>query len=509
MSVQCDFCGELLSLIPLDDLKTVNQHQCGLGRATAEQTTPPQTAFGVSIKMLSDISIPVPEAYQVSSRLGFLPVERPDHSLLDPYYKPWVAITESLPEMLAGKRVRETVDDLPILSCDRLKTTRELRTAYSMLAFICHAYIWEGETPAETVPPSISCPFLLVCESLELPPVATYAAVVLWNYRPIASKKPLNNVENLASGRTFTSEKDESWFYNISVAIEAHGGPLITVLLEAVRSARAGDQATVAAQLCRFEEGIRGLCTLLRRMYEGCDPQFFYHRLRPYLAGSKNVASAGLAKGVVFDTGDESCSKTPVQFAGGSNAQSSLTQFFDIALGIVHHRTKLSGNSRATASDVASRADFITDMRQYMPGPHRRFLQHFSLVANIRAFVTANTHYTPLRSSYDASVAALVDFRNIHLEMVSRYIVLPQALAAKNERPAALEDAESEEPTGTGGTTVMPFLKQARDETKEALTDDIPRQPIVLDVGNRGRSVHECATRYRWPLAARWQQVAS
>lgn len=81
-------------------------------------------------------------------------------------------------------------------------------------------------------------------------------------------------------------------------------------------------------------ECIDELGCILERMYERNDPMVFYHQIRPLLAGSKNMGAAGLPNGVFYDTGDDAARWH--QYSGGSNAQSSLVQLIDIALGIQH-----------------------------------------------------------------------------------------------------------------------------------------------------------------------------
>jgi indoleamine 2,3-dioxygenase len=190
--------------------------------------------------------------------------------------------------------------------------------------------------------------------------VATYAAVCLWNYRPIFPNEPIDNLENLSTVNTFTGSLDESWFYVVSVAIEARGAPIIPLMLKAIAAARAGDSWTVADCLRSFAERLDGLCSLLQRMYEACDPHVFYHRIRPFLAGSKNMGDAGLPNGVMYV--DESGEETWRQYSGGSNAQSSLIQFFDIVLGIEHRPTgekRIEGSESEEGTAPPARHNFI------------------------------------------------------------------------------------------------------------------------------------------------------
>ena len=169
-----------------------------------------------------------------------------------------------------------------------------------------------------------------------MPPVASYAAVCLWNYKTIFDDEAIS-LENLATLHTFTGSLDESWFYLLSVAIEARGGPTLPLMLRAIQAARDEDSYIVTQCLQAFAERLDELTSLLGRMYEMCDPHTFYFRIRPYLAGSKNMAEAGLPRGVKYLDG--SGNEEFRQYSGGSNAQSSLIQAFDIILGIEHRPT--------------------------------------------------------------------------------------------------------------------------------------------------------------------------
>lgn len=140
----------------------------------------------------------------------------------------------------------------------------------------------------------------------------------------------------------------------ISVAIEAKGARLVPLMLDAIAAATAGDVPRLTALLCRFTDGLQDLTSTLKRMYEKNDPQVFFHQLRPFLAGSKNMAAAGLPHGVFYELGDGQGEWH--QYSGGSNAQSSLIQTFDIFLGVSHSATggtsmKSSGTSYIQVSE--------------------------------------------------------------------------------------------------------------------------------------------------------------
>ena len=127
-------------------------------------------------------------------------------------------------------------------------------------------------------------------------------------------------------------------------------------------------------------------------------------------------------------------------------------------------------------------------MRQYMPSGHRNFLEAVTKVANIREYVMSHPDNITLQDAYNACLEKLILYRNTHVQIVSRYIVIPSRAAAKSALPPntepgtagrvpAADDAvpvekekkEEKVALGTGGTAPVEFLKQIRDETQESL----------------------------------------
>ncbi|KAK0317488.1 hypothetical protein LTR82_011527 [Friedmanniomyces endolithicus] len=221
------------------------------------------------------------------------------------------------------------------------------------------------------------------------------------------------------------------------------------------------------------------------------------------------MADAGLPNGVVFDNGGPMNKQRHVQFSGGSNAQSSLIQFFDVALGITHRPT---GSNTTTPHDhtgaekkpqraVAEEKSFHHAMRAYMPGPHSRFLAAVERVANLRQFAQRfRQEDRELAGAFDAAVAM--------------YVILPsQAAKGKKEKEAiekmrgteeggkpglpvrskssaaggkAVAERPRKDLRGTGGTALIPFLRQARDETGEVAVDAWARRLLSKSKGFEG-----------------------
>lgn len=227
---------------------------------------------------------------------------------------------------------------------------------------------------------------------------------------------------------------------------------------------------TVALQT--LTAGIHDLSALLDRMDEHCNPSVFYHRIRPFLAGSKNMGVAGLPNGVFYDQGNGKGEWR--QLRGGSNGQSSTVQFLDLVLGVEHRGV----GDRKKGGEVT----FHEEVRGYMPREHRRFLQWLGEWApgGARGVVMAagekGVGVAECREAFGAATGALAEFRGRHLRMVTRYIVVPARRAAmggggggvRNLASRPSEGKGADGLTGTGGTALLPFLKEARDETTRA-----------------------------------------
>ncbi|KAI9037888.1 indoleamine 2,3-dioxygenase [Aspergillus affinis] len=419
------------------------------------------------------------DQYAVSLRSGFLPTIPPLQLLEDPYYWPWEDIVFDLPNHIESRTIRQAVGSLPVLSTSRLRDEPEWRRAYMLLAFLTHAYIWGGERPEEILPPAISCPFLEVSNHLELPPCATYAALNLWNFSIKDHATDITDPDNLYINSSFTGTKDEEWFFMISVALEAKGAALIPLFLETIHAASIDESQRLCDLLDQFTKGLSELRDLLERMYEKCSPAVFFHQLRPLLAGSKNMASAGLPNGVFYDEGNGQGEWH--QYSGGSNAQSSLIQTFDIFLGVEHTATgdmKSNGVTRP-----AAKTGFMQEMRNYMPGPHHRFLDHLSQISNLRSYAMSHKANSAVRDAYNMAVMSLGRFRDSHVQMVTRYIILAAKTKHPKTKPTSVQvnlatttstqmkDLDGKVASGlhgTGGTDLIPFLKKTRDTTKAA-----------------------------------------
>ncbi|KAE8401872.1 Indoleamine 2,3-dioxygenase [Aspergillus pseudonomiae] len=419
-------------------------------------------------------SIPNLSDYGISPELGFLPAEACLERLPHPYYSPWEKLVACLPVLHKKQQLRSHIEQLPILAVSWLTSPPEWKRAYVCLVFILHGYIWGGSQPRTIIPPCISIPLLAICDRLEVPPIATFAGLCLWNYRLIRPDEPTHNPEDLLATATFTGDHDEEWFYLISVGIEARGAPMIPVMLRAIAGTHVEDTQTLITCLSALRDTLQELGDLLDRMYERCQPAVFYHRLRPFLAGTKSLEQYGLPDGIYFDVGTTNTnnrmgSPKLESYRGGSNAQSSLIQFFDIVLGVKH--------PAAPGAEGTTQHSFHDEMRGYMPGPHRRFLADISRVARVREYVHARRGSHPdLAAGYESCLQMLNRLRAKHLRIVSDYIIKEARRGSVDGshnsgavQPAPRTKAASRRFLGTGGTDLIPFLKRTIDESVEPL----------------------------------------
>ncbi|KAI8921276.1 Indoleamine 2,3-dioxygenase [Powellomyces hirtus] len=487
-------------------------------------------------------TIPKLEDYDVDPVHGFLPVNPPPLRRLPEPYGPWESMLDDLSALLLAGGLRKVVEKLPLLSTDFLASEREWQRAYLVLSFIGQAYVWGyNQDVAEILPMVIAMPWHSTAQHLGLKPVITYAAVELYNYRLLDPSGPYD-LSNFAVMHSFTGN-DESWFYLVSIATEAVGAPALSAIVAAMHAIVDEDLPCLNKSLDTIAEAIEGITKVMMRMYERNDPHIFYHRVRPYLAGwehsselphglfyegvlaattysNKSPAERSPIHGVkgvfsnAFSTyntvpsvedipkSGEAINGTYRKYAGASAGQSSMIHCLDVALGIEHNPTK---TARCTSAQVSN--DSLTDtcpvvdpttppinhiheMRKYMPGSHRAFIQALERGPSIRQFVHDIVNH-PMRDMdntpghdpavvdevsrlYNRCVEGMRTFRDRHLQIVATYIVL-QAKKRKEvghfDRPpgsASTRVRQSLQARGTGGTDLIPFLKQSRDETSEA-----------------------------------------
>ena len=276
-------------------------------------------------------------AYNISVKYGFVS-DQPSRKL-PAKYDAWESIAQVLPQLLANGTLRDAVKHLPVLDIESEAGLGELQRMYVVLAFIIHGLVHGCNL--KLVPSNLSVPFLGVCSRLGMEPVLSYAGLCLYNWT-FGGTEP--TLDELHAPFSFTGKVDEQSFYLTPVLVEQAGGDMVVKLLQARDAAEKQEWVVVSQTLALCILRLQAMSDRLTAL-KICDPHVFYSEIRPYIAGLD----------VTFEKADGQC--VIVNVAGGSAAQSSLMPFLDHILGITH------------------KSNLPKEMRKYMPGPHRRFLE--------------------------------------------------------------------------------------------------------------------------------------
>ena len=340
-----------------------------------------------------------------------------------------------------------------------------LRRSHVVLTFILHFYV-HSIPPADpvSIPRSITLPLLRISKELDMPPILTYSDTVLYNWA-FKSKPESGNVvpelDNIRAPTTFTRRVDEEEFLLCSARIELRAVEILEMMRESMDEIFLGD-TTAVRRVTEHLNVITGALSELKSLFLNvkklCDPDIYYNEIRPWFRGED---SSDIKRKWIFEGVDEDPAlRTPTELSGPSAGQSSIIHAIDIFIG-VDHQAKSPGQP-----------SFMSRMQTYMPKNHRLFLSHLKINPRpLRTFVM-DKNDEALMTSFNLAVVALKEFRDAHMIIASLYILGPARRAAKRK----LEDAEADvnprpraPPKGTGGTDLVRFLKNTRDQTKEAI----------------------------------------
>lgn len=371
---------------------------------------------------------------------GFLPAKDPLKKLPDKFAE-WEDVASRLPKLLVSNYLRDTIQNMSLITTDDLLESAEIERAMLLLSFFGHAYVWGSKTPADKIPMSLAQPWCEIAHKLQRPPVLSYASYALHNWQRIDDDKAIE-LGNIALLQNFFGGLDEEWFVLVHVDIENKASVAINSFLRAQQSAQKNATEELLNSLKKIKSALEQMCQTLDRMPEGCDPYIYYNRVRPYIHGWKD--NPALPGGIIYE-GVQQFHNKPQRFRGETGAQSSIIPCLDAVFGITHEDDPLR--------------QYLQEMRDYMPRMHREFLQKLEHQASIREFVAENRNKFPeLLEYYNNCIELIFRFRETHLHYAATYIHKQAQTSLAN--PTA---------KGTGGTPFMVYLKKHRDETKKFL----------------------------------------
>lgn len=387
--------------------------------------------------------------WDITADRGFLGTHDPLRSLSvkNEKYIPLVARLENIPACLPNwiedRRLREELvsqlrdvsglmDEeffslLDEANCERLM---------HLYSYMASAYVYaRHEQPANRLPCEIAIPFVRVANLIGRKPILSYASYCLTNWeRKIPGPIEVNPIclDNISLMTNFCTpevgKQDEDWFILVHVEIEAGAAPGVFAckqLLEEANSLPGYVEEYNNHVLSDIHQSLLAMNATLERMPEQCSPDNYFRWVRPYIFSFNNVVYEGCFN------------NQPQTFRGETGAQSTIIPIFLAALGIKHKDSMLTHH--------------LLEMREYMPEPHRRFLQNLLIqqddpAVSLREAVKLNGDKT----LYNDCISEIVRFRAKHFEFAVNYIY-----------------NKVDSPEGTGGTPYVPWLKQLKEETEE------------------------------------------
>ena len=350
-------------------------------------------------------------------------------------------IASELPKLLLTGNVQTLIDSLPknALSINAIlknKNEREINLAMVHLSFIAHAYIWGGKKPSKVLPEVIAKPWVQLSEILGRPPILSYASYCLHNWYRIDKSKEIS-LENVALITNFLGGVDEDWFVTIHVCIEHAAKDAITAACH-ISKLKSNKDKKLEYGLKRIIKSLRDVNNIFARMPEKCDPYVYYHRVRPFIFGTKD--NPDLKKGLVYKN---EFNNKPQFFRGETGAQSSIMPLLDGSLGIYHTKDHLR--------------HYLNEMRDYMPPEHRAMIEQVEGISNAKTIIDGSKSLT---NNYNKCLEEIRKFRALHLEFAASYIHKQSQI----KNPFGTGGSTIK---GTGGTPFMKYLKKHRDETQK------------------------------------------
>ena len=351
-------------------------------------------------------------------------------------------IANELPKLLLTNNVQNKINKLKVneLSVDILlknKSEKEINLAMSHLSFIAHAFMWGGNKPEKILPEVISKPWVKLSKYLGRPPILSYASYCLDNWYKVNQKEPIS-LDNVALINNFLGGVDEDWFVTIHVCIEDAAGDAIDAAYKLSRLNESNNVDDFNTNLKKILMSLKNVNNIFSKMPEKCDPYIYYHRVRPYIFGTKD--NPDLKKGLIYEN---QFNNKPQFYRGETGAQSSIIPFLDGALGIYHSNDNLR--------------HYLNEMRDYMPPKHRKMIEDVEKRSKAKDLISQSKK---LMNVYNNCLEEIRKFRAMHLEYAATYI-------HKQAQVHNTFGSGGSTIRGTGGTPFMKYLKKHRDETQK------------------------------------------
>ncbi|MCP9262496.1 Indoleamine 2,3-dioxygenase 1 [Dirofilaria immitis] len=350
--------------------------------------------------------------FEIDEKTGFL-LPNPLIKLPEEYEQ-WHQVADEIQELIEKNLLDDRLRQLPLISTEMLNTNNELRLAHLLLVTLAAGYVWQdGPDKARlSIPANISLPLFDVCNRLGLKPIVCHASVCLANWKPIGQMTIFDaSMIDIITFR-FIQHPANRWFFTLTAQIETELAEAICAIASACLHCKV-DESTMQ----HIDNAVTKATQTIQRMKEYVPPDIFYNGFRHFLSGYTENALAEQG-GIIFEGRED---LGPQLLSGGSAAQSSTFHVLDEFLKIKH------------ADDIEV---FLSHQREYMPPRHRDFIiwvrENVAKIPNVQNV-----------SGYREALLAVKKFRKAHINVVTKFIILP---------------AKGNSKIGTGGSSFMHLL---------------------------------------------------
>jgi sulfite reductase (NADPH) flavoprotein alpha-component len=200
----------------------------------------------------------------LSESHGFLPQKPPPLSL-PPGYEVWDEVAERMPDLWRSLRVRQTLQEMPVLSAaEEDLPDGYLPRASVIMSIFAHSYHRiSAEPPQEPMPQGVQLPWEQITRRLNrLAPHLSYIDLILYNWKFIdpnaAAPYRLENLELLVST---VDNQEEKVLYLMQVEAAQEVGAIVGAVVRAHEAVHRDDVESLKRELILITDGIRHFAT--------------------------------------------------------------------------------------------------------------------------------------------------------------------------------------------------------------------------------------------------------
>lgn len=196
----------------------------------------------------------------LSETHGFLPTS-PPLLKLPSGYEVWDEMADSLPDLWRAIRIRQALQDMPVLSADKEELPDEyLLRASVIMSMLAHAYHRISDNPPnKPMPASVQLPWEQITRRLErLAPHLSYIDLILYNWKLINPDldDPIS-LENLELLVSTVDNQEERVLYLMQVEAHHKIAPLTGAMVRSQEAVYRDDVEALKKELISITDGIQ------------------------------------------------------------------------------------------------------------------------------------------------------------------------------------------------------------------------------------------------------------